>query len=119
MSRSAPSSLLGAWVVPGWFSGERAVADNAVIVIVMLGVVVMPGAVAFLFDGVYLGTADYSWLVRGSALATAMYLPIWLVVLLRPSVGLGVLWTGLALWMSARAVLQFWYFRSGRWLVHS
>ena len=84
--------------------------------LLLLGLVLVPGAVAFLFDGVYLGTADYGWLVRGTLFATAAYLPIWLAVVLRPSLGLPVLWIGLVIWMGLRAVMQLVHFRSGRWL---
>ena len=102
--------------LPRLFTHEVAVAHEAVPVLVLLGLVLVPGAVAFLFDGVYLGTADYGWLVRGTLFATVAYLPIWLAVVLRPNLGLPVLWIGLVIWMGLRAVMQLVHFRSGRWL---
>ena len=105
-----------AGVLPQLFTGEAAVDDAAFIVLILLGVVLVPGSIAFLFDGVFLGTADYDWLVRGTAIATVVFLPIWLVTLLRPNLGLGVLWTALIVWMTLRAIMQLVHFRSGRWL---
>jgi putative MATE family efflux protein len=107
----------GAPWFPRLFSSNAAVQSLAAHALVMLGVVCIPGAVAFLFDGIYQGTSDYDYLVKGTLAALAVFLPLWLVVMLRPSLGLTVLWGFLAIWMFMRSVVQYRHFRTGGWLV--
>lgn len=103
--------------IPHLFSandGVRSVASRAIL---MLGILCVPGAIAFLYDGIYQGTADYGWLVKGTLIAAVVFVPAWVVLMLRPSLGLTALWAALTAWMCARAILQHRHLSSGRWLV--
>jgi putative MATE family efflux protein len=102
---------------PRLFSPDGAVQSVAAHALVMLGIVCIPGAVAFLYDGIYQGTSDYNYLVKGTLAALAIFLPLWLVIMVRPSLGLTALWGALAIWMFARAFIQHRHFRNDGWLV--
>ena len=66
----------------------------------------IPGAIAFLYDGVFIGTGNISHMVRSALTATALFIPFGIVCIVRPSTGLPLLWTGLLSWMIARAYLH-------------
>ena len=102
-------------LLPRVFTADAAVRHAAIGPLVLLGVLTVPGAVAFLFDGVYLGTSDYGWMQRGTLLASVTFFPFAVVAFAVPRLGLVFLWSALVVWMTARAVLQHWWFRSGRW----
>ncbi len=104
-----------AWL-PRLFSPDGQVQSVASRALVLLGILCVPGAVAFLYDGIYQGTSDYNYLVKGTLGALAVFLPLWLVTILKPSVGLYTLWAAIALWMFARAAIQHRHFRTGGWL---
>jgi putative MATE family efflux protein len=105
-----------AGIVPRLFIGEGAVRSLAVGSMILLGITCIPGAIAFLYDGIYQGTADYDYLVKGTLAAMAVFLPLWLVIMMRPSAGLNALWATIVLWMTARAVVQHRHFANGAWL---
>ena len=104
-------------LLPRVFTDDPAVRHQAIAPLVLLGVMTVPGAVAFLFDGVYLGTSDFAWMQRGTLLAAVTFVPAAVIAFARPGLGLVFLWSALVVWMTARAVLQHWWFRTGRWTV--
>jgi putative MATE family efflux protein len=114
---AATSTLL-----PHAFSDDPAVVSRATSALLLLAVVLLPGAVAFADDGVLIGLGDYRFLGRaafGYLLAVA---PIAAVVLATPSLGIAGIWIGLIAWMVLRAIVNTLRVRSvllrSRGLVH-
>jgi putative MATE family efflux protein len=107
----------GARVVPGWFSGDAAVHEQAAIVWPWF-VGLMPFAgVVYALDGVMIGAGDVGYL-RNLTLVAALagFLPtIWLAYAFR--LGLGGVWAGLGLFTLIRLAMLLWRWRSARWAV--
>ena len=107
----------GAGVVPGWFTPDRQVHDQAAVVWPWF-VGLMPFAgVVYALDGVLIGAGDVRFL-RNVTLVSGLlgFLPmIWLSYAL--DLGLGGVWAGLALLIMVRFAGTVWRWRSGRWAV--
>ena len=107
----------GSGVIPGWFTNDGAVHEQAAIVWPWL-VGLMPFAgVVYALDGVLIGAGDIGYL-RDLTLSAAVagFLPaIWLAYAL--DLGLGGVWAGLALFTVVRLVTLVWRWRSARWTV--
>ncbi|GIF18502.1 putative MATE family efflux protein [Actinoplanes tereljensis] len=107
----------GAGVVPGWFTPDQSVHEQAAIVWPWF-VGLMPFAgVVYALDGVLIGAGDIRYL-RNLTLASALlgFLPaIWLAYWL--DLGLGGVWAGLGLFILIRFVTTVWRWRSGGWAV--
>lgn len=101
-------------VLAAVFTKDGAVRSEAIVVLLILGVMQVPGAIAFVLDGALLGAADYRGLQRATIGATATFIPVAVAVLMFPSLGLVTLWAGLFAWMCMRAWLN-----SRRWRVTS
>ena len=71
-----------------------------------LAVVLVPGAVAFAYDGVLIGAADYRFLGRAALFYLIAVLPIGAVTLLYPELGIAGIWGGLLIWMTLRAAVN-------------
>lgn len=102
-------------VLPMPFTTDGGVRHSATGVLVLLGVLLVPGAVAFLYDGVALGLGAYTFLQRQAVAAMLVMVPVYAVLLTNRSLGLPFLWVGLIVWMTARAVIQHVWFRRGGW----
>jgi putative MATE family efflux protein len=107
----------GAGVVPGWFTGDTAVHQQAAIVWPWF-VGLMPFAgVVYALDGVMIGAGDVGYL-RNLTLVAALagFLPsIWLAYAL--DLGLGGVWAGLGVFTMVRLGMLLWRWRSARWAV--
>jgi len=107
----------GSGVVPGWFTADPAVHEQAAIVWPWF-VGLMPFAgIVYALDGVMIGAGDVGYL-RNVTLAAALagFLPaIWLAYAL--DLGLGGVWAGLGLFTIVRLVLLLWRWRGARWAV--
>ncbi|GAA0550640.1 MATE family efflux transporter [Paractinoplanes ferrugineus] len=107
----------GAGVVPGWFTPDPTVHEQAAVVWPWF-VGLMPFAgVVYALDGVLIGAGDIRYL-RNLTLAAALlgFLPaIWLAYWL--DLGLGGVWAGLGLFILIRFVTTVWRWRSGGWAV--
>ena len=107
----------GAGVVPAWFTGDRAVHEQAAVVWPWF-VGLMPFAgVVYALDGVFIGAGDVAFL-RNATLAAALlgFLPmVWLAHAL--NLGLGGVWAGLGLFTGVRLVTLVWRWRGARWAV--
>lgn len=90
-------------VLPHLFTDDQAVIDRAVAGLWWLSVVLIPGAIAFAYDGVLIGAADYRFLGRAAFLYLIAVLPIGAVTLLYPQLGIAGIWAGLLVWMTIRA----------------
>jgi len=98
------------------FTGDPPVVDRATAGLVVLAVLLVPGAIAFALDGVLIGAEDVRFLGRVMVLALLIYLPFALATLLEPSLGIFGVWGALAVWMTARAVLMGRRFHGDAWL---
>jgi Na+-driven multidrug efflux pump len=107
----------GSTVVPGWFTDDTAVHEQAAIVWPwFVGLMPLAGVV-YALDGVLIGAGDVGYL-RNLTLAAALagFLPaIWLAYAFE--LGLGGVWAGLGLFTIVRLVLLLWRWRSARWAV--
>jgi putative MATE family efflux protein len=107
----------GAGVVPGWFTGDRAVHEQAAIVWPWFVGMLPFAGVVYALDGVLIGAGDVGYL-RTMTLAAALFgfLPaIWLAYALDQ--GLSGVWFGLALFTMIRLVFLLVRWRGARWAV--
>ncbi|MFI7574948.1 MATE family efflux transporter [Micromonospora sp. NPDC049497] len=107
----------GAGVVPGWFSSDPQVREQAMVAWPwFVGMLPLAGVV-FALDGVLIGAGDVRYL-RNLTIVAALggFLPaIWLAYGL--GLGLGGIWAGLTLFVVIRLVALLLRLRSGGWAV--
>lgn len=102
--------------LPLVFTTDPAVQSRATVALVLLAVLQPLGGIAFALDGVLIGAADYRFLGRAMAAALAVWLPLAVLVLAVPALGIAGVWTSLIVWMSTRAGLLGRRFTTRRWL---
>jgi Na+-driven multidrug efflux pump len=105
-----------AGVLPGLFTPDGPVRSAAVPAALILGLMSVPGAIAFLYDGVFVGTGDIGHMVRSALTATVCFIPFGIVSIVWPHTGLTLLWAGLCTWMLARALLHLRKARTSGWI---
>lgn len=88
------------------FSADGAVISRATVGLILLAIVLLPGAVAFAYDGILIGAADYQFIGRASFAYLIAVSPIAAAVLLTPSFGITGIWIGLLVWMCLRAIVN-------------
>lgn len=88
------------------FSTDPAVVDRTVIALLFLAAVMLPGALAFGYDGVLIGAADYAFLGRAALAYLVAVAPLAAIVLSAPGLGIAGLWGALLVWMCLRAVVN-------------
>ncbi|NJP31740.1 MATE family efflux transporter [Micromonospora thermarum] len=107
----------GAGVVPGWFSSDPEVRDQAMVAWPWFVAMQPLAGVVFALDGVLIGAGDVRYL-RNLTIVAALggFLPaIWLAYGL--DLGLGGIWAGLTLFVVLRLVALLLRLRSGGWAV--
>ncbi|MER7415572.1 MATE family efflux transporter [Micromonospora peucetia] len=107
----------GAGVVPGWFSSDPQVRDQAMLAWPWFVAMLPLAGVVFALDGVLIGAGDVRYL-RNLTIVAALggFLPaIWLAYGLE--LGLGGIWAGLMLFVVLRLVALLLRLRSGAWAV--
>ncbi|HET9601693.1 MAG TPA: MATE family efflux transporter [Acidimicrobiales bacterium] len=97
------------------FTDDGAVVSRITAGLVVLGLMLVPGAIAFALDGVLIGAGDVRFLGRAMLIALLIYLPFAAIPLAEPSLGIVGVWGALTLWMVARAVLMNRRFRGVAW----
>ncbi|MEU4421426.1 MATE family efflux transporter [Actinoplanes sp. NPDC024001] len=110
-------ALAGASVVPGWFTSDPAVHDQAAIIWPWFVGLLPFAGIVYALDGVLIGAGDVAFL-RTITVISALFgfLPaIWLAYAL--DLGLGGVWAGLGLFTLVRFVTLMWRWRSPRWVV--
>lgn len=110
-------ALAGASVVPGWFTPDPAVHDQAAIVWPWFVGLLPFAGIVYALDGVFIGAGDVAFL-RTITVISALFgfLPaIWLAYAF--DLGLGGVWAGLGLFTFIRFATLLWRWRSPRWLV--
>lgn len=107
----------GAGVVPGWFSDDGQVREQAMVAWPWFVAMLPLAGVVFALDGVLIGAGDVRYL-RNLTIVAALggFLPaVWLAYGL--DLGLGGIWAGLTLFVVIRLVALLLRLRSGRWAV--
>jgi putative MATE family efflux protein len=92
-------------VLPHAFTGDDAVVARATSALWWLAVLLVPGAIAFAYDGVLIGAADYRFLGFAALGYLLVITPVGLAVLAL-DLGIGGIWAALTLWMVLRAVVN-------------
>lgn len=92
--------------LPRAFTGDPEVVTRATTALVLLGVLLLPGAVAFADDGVLIGAGDYRFLGVAAFGYLVAVVPIAIVVLAFPATGIAGIWAGLVIWMVLRAIVN-------------
>jgi MATE family, multidrug efflux pump len=113
----AALAAAGAGVVPGWFTGDAAVHQQAAVVWPwFVGLMPLAGVV-YALDGVLIGAGDVGYLRNVTLVAALLgFLPaIWLAYAF--DLGLGGVWAGLGLFTVARLVTLLWRWYRGSWAV--
>lgn len=102
-----------ALVVPGLFTGDRAVRHAAVISL-LAGAATQPlAALAFVLDGLILGIEDYPAMRRAMIGAALAFAPLAALTARFHGLGLPGVWAALGLWLAARSALL-----GRRWVTH-
>ena len=110
-------AFLGTGVVPGWFTPDAAVHEQAAIVWPWFAGLMPFAGIVYALDGVMIGAGDVAYLRNVTLIAAlAGFLPmIWLAYAL--DLGLGGVWAGLGLLTMVRLVLLLLRWRGSRWAV--
>lgn len=108
--------LVLAPVVPRLFSNDPEVVRAATLAMLGLAVMQFPAAVTFVLDGALMGANDFANLRWQTTLAFLAALPFFVAVRFRPSLGLGVVWLGLIVWMCVRAGRNYQRARGSAWM---
>ena len=90
-------------VLPYVFTNDGAVVDRATSGLLWLAAALVPGAVAFAYDGILIGAADYRFLGIAAACYLAAAVPFAVATLARPELGIAGIWGGILCWMVLRA----------------
>ena len=90
-------------MLPDAFSGDAAVVERATTALWWLAAMLVPAAIAFAYDGVLIGAADYRFLGYAALAYLVSMLPIG-AVLMATDAGIGAIWAAFGLWMVLRAV---------------
>jgi putative MATE family efflux protein len=88
------------------FTNDAAVVSRATVALLFLAAILIPGSIAFATDGSLIGAGDYQFLGRAALLYLVAVIPIAMVVLLVPELGIAGIWAGLLLWMTLRCAVN-------------
>ncbi len=109
--------LAGTTAIPGIFSPDEAVLDQARSLWWWLVVMQPLAGVVFALDGVLMGAGDVAYLRTLTVLAAVVgFLPLSLLAI-PLDLGLGGVWAGLTLFIALRLAGTAWRVHSGRWAV--
>lgn len=109
--------LAGSTVIPGIFTPDEAVLDQARAVWWWLALMQPLAGVVFALDGVLMGAGDVGFLRTLTLLAGLIgFLPLSLLAI-PLDLGLGGVWAGLTLFIVLRLVGTAWRVHSGRWTI--
>lgn len=93
-------------VLPYIFTSDAAVIDRASSGLWWLAAIMLPGAIAFAYDGILIGAGDYRFLGRAALAYTMVVVPLAVMILLFPGVGIGGIWGAILIWMLLRATVN-------------
>jgi putative MATE family efflux protein len=92
-------------LLPHAFTGDAAVIARATDALWWLAVLLVPGAIAFAYDGVLIGAADYRFL-GVAALGYLLAITPFGLAVLGFDLGIAGIWASLTLWMVMRAIVN-------------
>lgn len=110
------ATLLLSPVLPRIFSDDPGVRHAATIALVLLAVMQLPAALTFVLDGVLMGANDFRDLRWQTTIAFAAVLPVFVAVMVRPSLGIETVWLGMVVWVCVRAAKNHARVRGDRWM---
>jgi putative MATE family efflux protein len=102
-----------AGVIPGWFTPDTAVATVASGLLWWVAALQLPGALVFVWDGLYLGASRFTYLAVTTSLASVAAIGVLAAVDPR-GWGVGGVWAGIATLILLRWVASAYGHRSGR-----
>ena len=108
LALAVPLAVL-APVLPHAFSADAAVQSRATAALLLLAVALLPGAIAFAYDGALIGAGDYRFLGLAAFAYLALAVPLGAVVLAFNGdhpIGIAGIWGALTLWMALRATVN-------------
>jgi Na+-driven multidrug efflux pump len=76
----------------------------------------LPAAVTFVTDGILMGANDFRDLRWSTTLAFFVGLPVFVAVMLRPSLGIVTVWLGVLLFIAARALKNHTRVQGDTWM---
>ena len=97
--------VAGAWWIPRAFSGDQAVVSRASGGLLVLAVLLIPGASAFAFDGILIGAGRFKVLSHMMIKVLLVFVCAVAIPLVVPGLGVAGIWGALAVWMAARALV--------------
>jgi putative MATE family efflux protein len=103
-------------VLPWAFTDDPAVVEAARVALVVLGIMQVPAAITFVTDGILMGANDFRDLRWSTTVAFVAVLPIYVAVVVWPSLGIVTVWLGQLLWVSARAVKNHTRVQGDAWM---
>ncbi len=93
-------------VLPYVFTSDAAVIERATSGLWWLAAILIPGGIAFAYDGVLIGAGDYRFLGRAAFFYSLVLAPVAVLILRFPWLGIGGIWAGILLWMCLRAQIN-------------
>jgi len=103
------------WALPHAFSGDPTVVDRATTALVLVGLAQVPAAIAFVLDGVLIGSSDFRFLKWNMLAGLVVFLPFAFAVLRWHRLGIAGIWVGILSWMTLRATVNAARFRGRSW----
>jgi putative MATE family efflux protein len=103
-------------LLPHVFSSDAPTRHRAVIALLICGLQQPLAAIAFVYDGLLLGAADYATLRRAMLLALVAFAPLAAATLAHHSLGIAGIWLAISCWLAARCVLLGRRWSSRSWV---
>ena len=91
------------WALPHAFSDDPDVVERARLALLVAGLAQVPAGVAFVLDGVLIGSSDFRFLQWTMLASLVVFLPFALAVLRWHQLGIAGIWAGILTWMVFRA----------------
>ena len=109
-------TIITAGIIPEVFTADGGVKHEGTLALIICGVQQPVAAIAFVLDGLLLGTSEYGVLRNAMLLALAGFVPVAALVLWLRWPGIVGVWLALSLWLLVRtaALLRRW---SSRWVL--
>jgi putative MATE family efflux protein len=102
-------------LIPHAFTSDGAVISRATAALLILAIMQFPGALAFALDGALIGANDERFLGKAAVLNLLGYLPLALLTVAAPQLGIVGLWGAQLMWITTRAGVNTRRWRGRRW----
>ena len=111
------ATIVVSGVLPRLFTEDPEVVEAAQVALVVLAVMQLPGAITFVTDGILMGANDFRNLRWSTTLSFVISLPVFISVMVHPSLGLLTVWLGVLLAITVRAVKNHTRVRGETWML--